>query len=143
MSQLNQFLIRQLEMRNHPLRRRLPPITKLILGLAKNSQRNRRVKLLNCREHFRKKRRDHISLWPWIRAQQCKRLRFQPGNLQLDVKKRPMRKLPQNIFQRGQRQILRICLLDLHPADGIVVANYSPPIAGTTHVKLKTIAAML
>ena len=37
-------------------------------------------------------------------AQLRERLRLQPRNLQLDIEKRPVSKLPQNIFQCGQRQ---------------------------------------
>ncbi len=36
-------------------------------------------------------------------AQLGNRLRLQTRNLQLDIEKRPMRKLPQNLFQCGQR----------------------------------------
>jgi len=70
-------------------------------------------------------------------------MRFQASNLQLDVKKCPMRKLPQNIFQRGQWQILKIGFLDLRSAEGGVVADHSLTVAGTSHVKLKPVAAML
>ena len=76
-------------------------------------------------------------------AQLCERLRLQPRNFQLDIEKRPMRKLPQNIFQRGQRQGFRSSVRNLHSADSRVVADHSLPVSRPAHVKLKPVAPML
>src|ERR1035438_2950527 len=75
-------------------------------------------------------------------AQFSERLQPQPRNLQLEIEKRPRRKLPQNIFQCGQRQALRRRVLDLHPSDGRVMADHSLPIGGKPHVEFEPVAAV-
>ncbi len=123
MNQFDQFSIRQIGARNHPLRRHLAPAAKLILRLAKKSQRNRGIKIVDCREHVGKKRRNYISLLRRMLAQLCERLRLQARNLQLDIEKRPVSKLLQNIFQCGQRQALRHRFRNLNTANGRIMTD--------------------
>src|ERR1017187_7231736 len=75
-------------------------------------------------------------------AQFSERLEPQPRNLQLEIEKCPLRKLPQNIFQCGQRQALRRRVLDLHPSDGRVMTDHSLPIGGKPHVEFEPVAAV-
>src|SRR5208282_664792 len=142
MHQFDQFSIRQFELRNHPLRRHFAPTSKLTPRLTKKSQRNPRIERVDCHKHIGKKRRNHESLLRRMLAQFSERLQSQPRNLQLDIEKRPLCKLPQYIFQCGQRQALRRRVLDLHPSDGRVVADHSLPVGGKPHVEFEPVAAV-
>src|ERR1019366_5951174 len=140
---LAQFPVRQFELRNHPCRRRFAPISELIPRIAKKSQRDRRVEIVDCHEHVREKRRDHVSLLRRMFAQLGERLTLKPRNFQLDIKKCPIRKLPQNHFQSRQHQAFRNRLLNRHPTNRRVMANHGLPIGGKAHVKLKPVAPVL
>ena len=143
MNLVHQIPIRQVEMRNHPLGRRLTPTTKLAARVGKQTQGNRRIKLVQGRERHGKKRRNHIPLLRRMLQQQSQRLPLQPRHLQLNIKKRPIRKLPQHLFERRQPQLFRRRRGNLHSADRRVVANDTLSVASDPYVKLKPVAAML
>src|SRR5271167_555021 len=58
----DRVFIRQIETRNYPFRWRFAPASKLMLGLAKNTKRNRWIEVVDGFENLRKKRRNHVSL---------------------------------------------------------------------------------
>jgi hypothetical protein len=76
-------------------------------------------------------------------AQLGERLTLKPRNFQLDIKKCPMRKLPQNIFLGRQGEAFQSRLPDLHPTNRRVMANHGLPVAGKAHIELKPVAPML
>ena len=66
--------------------------------------------------------------------QQSQRLPLQPRHLQLNIKKRPIRKLPQHLFERRQPQLFRRRRGNLHSADRRVVANDTLSVASDPYV---------
>src|SRR5713226_9664810 len=123
----------------------MAPTSKLILRLAKKSQRNRRVETVDRRKNLGEKRRNHVPLLRRMLAQLRKRLRFEAGNVQLDIEERPVGKLPPNIFKGGQseRQPFRRRVRDLHSAASRVGADHRLLAGGKPEVKFEPVAPVL